>query len=159
MAIFKRAEPIPAAIYDLLERRERVLAWSEHQGGFIAATSLGILSTDSHESKRIPWTHTLSAKWDAPLLTVALAPDMATVGWLISEPGQLPIAIRDRVTNGVLVDRIRRFNDQEVRFIAHRIDTGIEWLTIAQDPTWANSPIGKASIDSELDQLRSTLGI
>lgn len=159
MPLFTRTEPIPLPLSSLLERRERVLAWAQHQGGFIAATSLGIVSTDHHESKRILWSQTLSAKWDAPLLTVALAPDLSAIGWLIAEPGQLPIAIRDRVTSGVLVDRIRRFEEQEVRFIAHRTPTGIEWLTIAQDNVWATSLIGKASIDSELEQLRSTFGI
>lgn len=159
MAIFKNAQSIPAELTGLLERRERVLAWSEHNGGLIAATTLGIISTDAHESKRIPWTSTLSAKWEDPLLTIALVPDMATVAWILAEPGRLPVAIRDRVTNMVVVDRLRRFNDQEVRFIAHRVDGGIEWLTIAQDLSWANSPVGQASIESELVQLRSTLGI
>ena len=159
MAIFNRSSNIPGQLTELLERRERVLAWSEHHGGLIAATTLGILSTDAHESKRIPWTQTLSAKWDAPLLTVAVAPDLSTMGWMISEPGQLPAVIRDRVTSGVVVDRIRLFNEHEVRFIAHRAQQGIEWLTIAQDPDWAATPIGASSIESELAQLRSTLGI
>ena len=159
MGFFKRAETLPQELSSVLERRERVLAWSEHQGGLIAVTTLGIISTDAHESKRISWSQTLSAKWDAPLLTVSLAPDMTPVGWMIPEPGQLPAAIRDRVTSAVVVDRVRKFNDQEVRFIAHRAQRGIEWLTIAQDPDWAKSPIGVASIESELASLRATLGI
>jgi hypothetical protein len=46
-----------------------------------------------------------------------------------------------------------------VRFIAHKSDSGIEWLTIAQDQNWADSAIGQASINAEVDALRSTFGI
>lgn len=159
MAWWKSAQQEPRELNELLERKERILAWAHHQGGLIAATTVGLISTDAHEIKRIPWTHTLAAKWEAPLLTVSLAPDLSNLGWLIEEPGQLPVAVRDRVTAAVVVDRVRRFDDQEVRFIAHKSDIGIEWLTIAQDQDWADSAIGQASINAEVEALRSTFGI
>lgn len=159
MAWWKNSDSIPKELSSLLERKERILAWAHHQGGLLAATNVGLISTDAHEVKRIPWTSTLSAKWDAPLLTIALTPDLESLGWLVPEPGQLPVAVRDRVTAFVIVDRVRRFGDQEVRFIAHKSDSGVEWLTIAQDQDWANSPIGQASILAELQVLRSTFGI
>ncbi len=159
MAWWKTAESVPTELLNLLERKERILAWTKHQGGLIAATNVGLISTDMHEEKRIPWTHILSAKWDAPLLTVALAPDLQNLGWLIDQPGQLPVAVRDRVTASVIVDRVRLFQDYEVRFIAHKSQSGVEWLTIAQDDNWAQSAVGKASIAAELESLRSTFGI
>ncbi len=159
MAWWNRDNGVPSELAGLLLPNERILAWATHHSGVIAATTQALVSTDHHDSKRIPWTHVLSAKWEGSMLTINLAPDLSSLGWLIDEPGQLPVAVRDRVTAHIVVDRTRRFNDQEVRFIAHRGETDIEWLTIAQDADWAHSPQGQASIQAELVSLRSTLGV
>lgn len=160
MGLWKKAEPLPPPLAAVLEHKEKVFSWAQHGGGFLAATDLGIISIDNHDSTRIPWSQAIAGKWEPPLLTVTCLPDMDTVGWQLDDPGMLPQAVRDRITAHVLIDRAVNFPGHgSVRFVATKSADGVKWLTNSQDEAWAQSPEGSAAIQAELASLRSALGI
>lgn len=150
----------PEILRQALTSKERILAWAAHGGGVVAATNFGIISIDNHDATRILWTEVIAGKWEPPLMTVTCLPDLKTLGWQLEEPGELPQAIRDRITAHVIIDRTISFpGHASVRFIALRTTTGIRWLTNAQDEDWAVSTDGQAAIAVELGNLRALLGI
>ena len=160
MPLWKRSEPLPSQLQEVLAPKEKVFSWARHGGGFLAATDLGIISIDSHDSTKIPWQLAIAGKWEPPLLSVTCLPHMTVAAWQLDDPGMLPQAVRDRITAHVLIDRVINFpGHASVRFVATKSPDGVKWLTNAQDQTWADSPEGKSAISAQLADLRSALGI
>mgnify|MGYP006286334709 FL=1 len=158
-----RTEPIPTSIATQLGKGEQVLAWAEHSGGLVAVTNLSFISLDAHESKCIRWFDTLSAKWDAPVLTLVVAhgdQSPESFAWRFENPGLVPTAVRDRVTAVVIADRMMNVPEVgRVRFIARRTPDGVQWTTVAEPEVQVNSPDIQTRIRTALQSLRSTLGI
>ena len=144
-----------------LEKGEQVLAWADHSGGKIFATNFALNSFDQHDSIRIPWELSLSAKWDEPFLTV-ISQDSSTGpaivrAWQIADPGMVPAAVRERITQAQIFEQIRDLPEVgKVRFLARKGPTGISWSTLTDEVLDENS---QAHIQAELTQLRNTLGI
>jgi hypothetical protein len=140
----------------------KVLATADHAGGTIRVTTEGIDSVDSHESLHIPWADTLGALWETPRLTVTTLRDGVTEhrAWLLAEPGQVPQAVRDRVSSNIVMDLKRTFEPGGVvRFVARRNGDEVVWDVLAEDQDWLESPVGQRSVTSELVDIRSTLGV
>lgn len=144
-----------------LIKGEQVLAWADHSGGKIFATNFALISFDHHDSIRIPWELSLSAKWDEPLLTVN-SQDSSTGpavvrAWQIADPGMVPAAVRERITQAQIFEQIRDLPEVgKVRFLARKGPLGITWSTLTDEAINENS---QAHIQAELTQLKNTLGI
>jgi hypothetical protein len=162
MRLFQRPEPMPSEIRELMSPGEFVLAWANHSGGVIAITDRRLLSTDSHGSDSVLWQDSLSAKWDAPVLTLAATrgDQPASLSWQLNEPGLVPTAVRDRVTSVIVVDQLMDIPDVgRVRFIARRTSQGVVWTTVPDTSVEHESHSVQERIREALGSLRSTLGI
>ena len=164
MAWFRRSNPAPSQITSQIAKSDRLLAWATHRDGFVAVTTNYLISIDSDEVNRTPWSLSLQARWDQPQLTLVTQLDgeqsAVTHTWILDEPGSVPLAIRDRVTAAVLIDRVRELpNDGQVRFIARRNGQEIEWTTVADDVVAAKSAIGTKEVSDTLHELKSAFGI
>lgn len=163
-----RPEKLPEAVGSLVPTSHKILAWATHRGGHIIATNRALLSTDAHEPIIVPWGNTVAARWNEPLLTVFVQDDLASqpraLAWMLDEPGMVPSAVHDRVTDANLVDISRDIEGVgTVRFIARRGESGITWTTLIGDSTNTTDQQTQLSqtdaISAELANLRSTLGI
>ncbi|CAB4336605.1 unannotated protein [freshwater metagenome] len=164
MAWFRRSNPAPSQITSQIAKSDRLLAWATHRDGFVAVTTNYLISIDSDEVNRTPWSLSLQARWDQPQLTLVTQLDgeqsAVTHTWILDEPGSVPLAIRDRVTAAVLIDRVRELpNAGQVRFIARRNGQEIEWTTVADDVVAAKSAIGTKEVSDTLHELKSAFGI
>lgn len=144
-----------------LQKGEQVLAWADHNGGKIFATNFALISFDHHDNIRIPWELTLSAKWDETVLAVtsqnSLTGPATTRAWQIANPGMVPAAVRERITQAQIFEQIREIPEVgKVRFLARKGQSGISWSTLTDETLDENS---QARIQAELTQLKNTLGI
>jgi hypothetical protein len=122
----------------------------------------GITSVDAHEVTDIAWGDCLAATWEPPLLTVTthIAGQSRRYAWQLSDPQRVPEVVHDRVSSVVIVDVRRDYGEHGVvRLVARRTADGAEWLTLADDPTWADSDVGRRSIAADLAELQANLGV
>jgi hypothetical protein len=163
VGLFSRPEPLPDVVKRELVAGEHVLAWTHHPGGVIAVTDKKLISTDQHVNQSIAWHDTLSAKWHDPLLTLVVAhrdEQPQVLSWLIDEPGLVPIALRDRVTSVIIVDKSMDIPEVgHVRFVARRTPAGVQWTTIPDAAIQGESVDVQERIKSALRNLRSVLGV
>ena len=163
MGLFSRPEPLPEAIKSELVQGEQVLAWAHHSSGVIAVTDKKLISTDEHARESIAWHDTLSAKWHDPSLTLVVAhrdEQPQVLSWQLDEPGLVPVALRDRVTSVIIVDKSMNIPQVgHVRFVARRTPDGVQWTTISDDSIEGESLDVQERIKSALRNLRSVLGV
>jgi len=164
MSLFSRNESTPIELKSLVQRGDQLLAWARHSGGVIAVTKHNLISVDQHETKQIPWDQTLQAKWDEPMLVVVVQSEMfaepVLLAWSIQEPGEVPSAVRDRVTAAILVDQVRDVQGiGRVRFIARRGARGVTWLAIPDDHEAATTQVGAQIIRDGLTEIQAIFGI
>lgn len=164
MSIFRKDEATPAELKAIIQRGDQLLAWAHHGGGLIAVTKQNLISIDHHETKRIPWELTLQAKWDEPLLLIVVQRDTHSeplhMAWTMDQPGEVPSAVRDRVTAAVLVDQVREVQDiGRVRFIARRGPDTVTWIALADDREAAGTEAGAQRIREGLAEIQTIFGI
>ena len=164
MAWFRTSNPAPKQLMEQISKSDRLLAWATHSDGLVAVTNRFLISIDSGTVKHIPWNLSLQARWDPPQMTLITQnvgeQSAETRSWTLDEPGSVPLAIRDRVTAAVVIDRVRDLpNAGQVRFIARRNGKEIEWTTVADDRVAAESVIGSKEVLDTLNELKSAFGI
>ena len=163
MKWFSKPELLPAHAKNQLLGGEHLLAWSYHQAGILIITDQGIIDVLESNSLRYPWNQVLSATWAEPNLVVnCTAVDGAPFSktWLLNEPGLVPVAVRDRVTASLLIDKLIEVDEVgPVRFIAHRSNQGVLWTTITDESVALHSEPARSRIAQALANLRSTLGV
>jgi hypothetical protein len=150
----------PRRLRPAFDRRERLLAWgSTSDGQVVVATNLGLWlpgrSTPPGRSTRLGWHEIHKASWEPPVLRVVAAElveaadgydvvaDLPEQACTLTDPGQLPPVVRERVTRSVA------YTQQEdlptggtVRVVARRQPgvNGVRWQvrfaagTDRQDP-------------------------
>ncbi len=166
----KKSDRLPEAVQVLIPKKHKVLAWAQHPGGYIVATNQALISTDTHDSQLIPWGNTVAARWDEPLLTLVVQRELdqqpEKLAWMLTEPGQVPSAVHDRVMDANLVDLSNEVAGVgKVRFIARKGAHGVTWTTVLENGSnVSNADTGlnhsqSAAIEQALSELRSTLGI
>ena len=130
---------------------------ADHAGGTIRVTTEGIDSVDSHESLHIPWADTFGALWETPRLTVTTLRDGVTEhrAWLLAEPGQVPQAVRDRVSSNIVMDLKRTFEPGGVvRFVARRNGDEVVWDVLAE-----GSRKAQISAAATMDEVRTAMNL
>lgn len=164
MALFSRPPRVPEELKALIPRGEKLMAWATHGGGVLAVTNNSLISIDHHETQIRNWDLALQARWDEPVLTLVVQDSLdsppITLGWQLSEPGQVPQAVRDRVTGAVLVDQVHQVAEVgRVRFVARRSGESVTWTAVADDYEAAHTPIGLENVAVIQRQLQASFGI
>jgi hypothetical protein len=164
MGIWPRREKLPAELAVVIPRGHKILAWARVSGGFLAATSEALINVDAHKTTVTPWGYTLQARWEAPMLSVTIqatprsAPSQ--MSWQISEPGLIPVAVRDRVTAAVVIDQFHEIEGVgRVLFIARRVFGDIVWTAVPDNQELANTEAGQHAIGEAMHILQANLGI
>ena len=155
---------MPPEILELLPKSDRLLAWTNHQTGLIAASDHHLVSISDLANCVIPWESSLQAKWQPPNLTLVTKVDsdssINSQTWILDSPGQMPLVVRDRVTATVVIDRLLELKSAgRVRFIARRKGELIEWITVAEDDQSLDGQSGAIEVSLALNQLRAAFGI
>ena len=147
---------------------ERVLAWgsTDRAGGtqtvVAAATDRALYVQETGE--RIPWEQIVKATWDEPVLDVTRqAADGRTLPVLrvrVETPNDLPAAVRERVTDSVIVSERRDLRGgAKALFVARRLGDDVRWTVVFDAGLDHEDPALRAAADATLAELRSSLGI
>jgi hypothetical protein len=170
MKWLRRPARLPGPVLAMLQvpPQERVLAWgsTDRAGGtqtvVLAATDRALYVQEIGE--RIPWEQITKATWDEPVLSVwRLAPDgrpMPVLRVRVEESGDLPAAVRDRVTDSVMVSERREIGDgAKALFVARRLGDEVRWTVVFDAGVDFEDPARRAAAEAVLAELRTTLGI
>ena len=157
-----RKPGLPADVRAALELRpkERVLAWADDGAGRpIVATETALhLQRTPPAYTRFGWDQIEHVTYEGGVLIVTLVPelDSATLRVPVGEGRELPIAIRDRVTSSVVVDRfVPLTDDAGVRIVGRRNGSGeIVWRGNL-DPDLAGDPKFQRAAQRALDEVRA----
>jgi len=147
-------------------RGEKVLAWGANTVG--AETSYVIATNQALYvlGDRVPWHRIGRASWEEPVLDVAVLAygtmPPRTIRVDVSDSGDLPPAVHDRVTDSVLIsEHVDLADSAGARMVARRDsdDGSIHW-SVVFDPGLDPSDLAlRAAADEALDRLRVSLGI
>jgi hypothetical protein len=142
-----------------LARDERALAWAAAgESDFVVATNLGLWLPGRTE--RLGWHQIHKASWDSPRLTVIPATaveeaegyevmaDGAAVEVVLSDPGDVPIRVRERVTRSVVYTRHHPLSPGGgVRVVGRRVPgaDGLRWHVRYDEGTDREDPEVRAA--------------
>lgn len=148
---------------------ERVIAWGV--GDTSAPDATVVVATDQalYEQRtgtRVPWTDIIKGTWEQPDFVVDFhgTSGLRRIRIELADPRDLPAAVRDRVTDTVVISEYRVLaDDAGAHFVARRepgggID-GINWSVVFDQGLDPADPNLRARADEVLDALRSSLGI
>ncbi|WP_412540146.1 hypothetical protein R8Z50_30670 [Longispora sp. K20-0274] len=136
--MFFRKPKLPAASTPSLAPGERVVAWAPLAEGHLVATNLGLWLT---REQRLGWHEVSKATWSGEVLTVIPGPasdddiglviEADPVTFRLTEPGQLPRQVHERVTRSVAYTTHHLLPGQPggVRVLARRVPgvDGLRW--------------------------------
>lgn len=115
--------------------KERIIAWVDDGAGrpIVASETALHLQRVPPDYARIGWDQIEQAAYEAGVLSVTLTPDLdsATLRVPVGEDRELPVAVRDRVTASIVVDRFVPLEGEAgVRIVGRRAaDGSITWRT------------------------------
>ncbi|MEV6525848.1 hypothetical protein AB0M43_28275 [Longispora sp. NPDC051575] len=136
--MFFRKPKLPAGSTPALAPGERVVAWATTPDGHLVATNLGLWLT---REQRLGWHEVSKATWSGEVLTVTPGPaSLDEIGLVVedepvrfelSEPGQLPRHVQERVTRSVAYTSHHLLPGEPggVRVLARRVPgmDGLRW--------------------------------
>ena len=143
--------------------RELVVAWGSNQAvdvTFVIATTEALYLQGS----RIPWISVIRATWTEPFLELNIENEAGREQRLrvpISDPGNLPAAVRAQVTANVVVSERLDLPDGSQCLVAARRQNRDEivWSVVFDAGVDSNDPEIRAQADFALSELRASLGI
>lgn len=166
VSLFRRRKP-PAKLRPKLERSERVLAWARTvEARAVVVTTHGLWLP---EQPRLGWHHVHKATWSGSRLTVVPAvpvgdpvpfdggasftvmADGAPMTAQLADAGDVPHAVRQRVTRSVAYTAHHPFPAGGVRVVARRVPgvDGLAWYVRYDEGT----PTDEPSVVSRTAQL------
>lgn len=168
--LHRMAPRLPAGAAELLGVRsgEKVVAWGALAAPdgpqYVVATDRALYLPQGPE--RIPWHRISKATWNEPVLEA----------WILDESGQpagsrrlrvdesydLPAAVRDRVTDSVIVTERVDLGDDAFALMSARRDSDdgdIRWSVVFDPGLDPRDPDLRARASRALDELRASLGI
>jgi hypothetical protein len=143
--------------------KELVVAWGSNQvvdPSFVIATNEALYLQGS----RIPWISVIRATWTEPFLELNIENEAGREQRLrvpISDPGNLPAAVRAQVTANVVVSERLDLPDGSQCLVAARRHNRDEivWSVVFDANVDSNDPEIRAQADLALSELRASLGI
>jgi hypothetical protein len=128
----------------------------------VVATLVGLHVTGWDQPLR--WDHIESASWDEPILDLVItgAEGSRLQQLRLDRAGELPAAVRDRVTASVVTsERVEVAEGRFATFAARRRsdDGEIHWTVVFDSGLDPDDPNLRAAADATLNELRQSLGI
>lgn len=152
-----------------ISERERVIAWGtgdrdQRDGSFVVATDQALY--EQRTSTRVGWQQVMKGTWEQPDLILDFHADSGPrrIRIRLDEPRDLPAAVRDRVTDTVVISEYRELlEDAGAHFVARRSPGGgvdqIQWSVVFDSGLDPSDASLRSQADAVLDELRSSLGI
>lgn len=150
-------------------KSERVIAWGvgdskDPEGSHVVATDQALY--EQRSGIRLAWQDVIKGTWEQPDFVI----DYQGVGGPrrlrihLDDPRELPAAVRDRVTDTVVISEYRELTeDAGAHFVARRSPggglDGIGWSVVFDAGIDPADPILRAKADEVLGELRGSLGI
>lgn len=148
---------------------ERVIAWGVGETGIPDSTLVAATDQALYEQRtgiRIAWIDVIKGTWEQPDFVVDFQTDCTPrrLRIALADPRDLPAAVRDRVTDTVVVSEYRELTDGAgAHFVARRSPGGgadqIRWSVVFDAGTDLADPTLRPKADQVLGELRSSLGI
>ncbi|MGA0209087.1 MAG: hypothetical protein ACO3LZ_04115 [Candidatus Nanopelagicales bacterium] len=148
---------------------ERLIAWGEGepdeaQTTLVAATDQALY--EQRSGTRIPWADVIKGTWEQPDLVVDFqgGAGVRRIRIRVGMPRDLPAAVRDRVTDTVVVSEYRELGDDAgAHFVARRTPGGgleeITWSVVFDSGLDSTDATLRSKADRILGELRSSLGV
>lgn len=149
--------------------RERVLAWGV--GDADAADSSFVVATDQalydqRHGFRMPWADVVKGTWEEPefRFTLETAQGVQRVAIALADARDLPAAVRDRVTDTVVVSEYVDLGQEQGAQLVARRDPGadagdIRWSIVFDAGLDPADPDLRGRADRALADLRESMGI
>jgi hypothetical protein len=148
---------------------ERVIAWGtgdseDPAGSFVVATDQALY--EQRSSSRIPWQDVIKGTWEQPDFVINYqgqsGPSRLRIR--LEEPRDLPAAVRDRVTDTVVISEYRELTDGAgAHFVARRAPggglEGIRWAVVFDAGLDPSDELLRSKADEVLGELRGSLGV
>ena len=156
---------VPSQVRALTDAGERVLTWARDvDGEAVAATYQAVyLPSAGGDHVRIPYERIDTASWEHPVLSIVLAgPGARRYLVQLEEPGELPPAIRERVTATIaLAERVTLAGGAGARITARRAPGHDElaWTVRFDEGVDPRDPQVRAQADAAIAALRSSTGL
>ncbi|MEK9957121.1 MAG: hypothetical protein VW780_10195 [Actinomycetota bacterium] len=148
---------------------ERVISWgvgdkADPDGSLIVATDAALYEQRSR--RRIEWHRVTKGTWEQPEFVIDFDDDGVArrLRIRVDDARDIPAAVRDRVTDTVVVSEYRTLEgDRGAYFVARRSPDGdvegIRWSVVFDEGLDPESPVMRERADAELEQIRASLGI
>ena len=148
---------------------ERIIAWgvgsaSDPDASLVVATSAALY--EQRSGQRIEWQLVAKGTWEQPEFVIDFEDSGALrrIRIRIEDARDLPAAVRDRVTDTVVVSEHRNLvGEQGAQFVARRTPDGdledIRWSVVFDSGLDPTDPTLRQRADAELAALRASLGV
>ncbi|HEX5018370.1 MAG TPA: hypothetical protein VFX15_12390 [Actinomycetes bacterium] len=157
-----RKSKVPDAVRSRLDLREgeRILAWADDgHGRLVVASETALhLQRTPPDYTRFGWEQIEHASYDSGVMTIELGPELgsASLRVPVGTGRELPVAIRDRITASVVVDRfIPLVDDRGVRIIGRRSTGGDVTWRLDVDPSIADQESVASQAQRLLEEVKS----
>jgi len=146
-----------------------VISWgmgdaADPDGSLIVATDAALY--EQRSSQRIEWQRVTKGTWEQPEFGIDFDDNglARRLRIRIDDARDIPAAVRDRVTDTVVVSEYRTLEgDRGAFFVARRSPDGdvedIRWSVVFDEGLDPESPTMRERADAELEQIRASLGI
>lgn len=166
-----RREKLDAAARDRMgiPRDERIITWgigdvSDPESSLVVATGAALY--EQRTGQRIQWQSVVKGTWEQPDFVIDFegAGGVQRIRIPVDDARDLPAAVRDRVTDTVVISEHRMLRDDKgAQFVARRSPDGdisdIRWSVVFDSGLDPKDPGLRQWADHELGNLRASLGI
>ena len=137
---------------------------TDPDGSLIVATDAALY--EQRSSQRLEWQRVTKGTWEQPEFVIDFDDDglARRFRFRVDDARDLPAAVRDRVTDTVVVSEYRTLEeDRGAFFVARRSPDGdvedIRWSVVFDEGLDPGSAAMRERADAELEQIRASLGI
>ncbi len=166
-----RREKLDAAARDRMgiPRDERIITWgigdvSDPESSLVVATGAALY--EQRTGQRIEWQQVSKGTWEQPEFVIDFEDSGALrrIRIRLDDARDLPAAVRDRVTDTVVISEHRTLRDEAgAQFVARRSPDGdisdIRWSVVFDAGLDPSDLALRQWADTELANLRASLGI
>lgn len=137
---------------------------TDPDGSLIVATDVALYEQRSW--RRIEWQQVTKGTWEQPEFVIDFDDEGVArrLRIRVDDARDIPAAVRDRVTDTVVVSEYRTLEgDRGAFFVARRSPDGdvgdIRWSVVFDEGLDPGSTATRERADAELEQIRASLGI
>ena len=155
----------PPDVRRVVGRGERAIAWGrDGQGAPVVVTPLALyVPSPSGGSERLAFERIASVGWAQDVLVVTMVgPESRRLRIRLDEPGQVPPAVRERVTASIaLSEHITLAANTGARITARRVSgqDGLTWNVVFDPGLDPADPRLRGLAEAAIAELRSSTGL